>query len=524
MSSIQGMPSSKRISNRKHVTVSEIAGDKVGLDVLPKSFYKVALVRTIEAGSDKNIINLTAHGAVVGDIIRFVTGLNSGIEATILKIIDPNSFKLGSDLPNTPTITDTFNLMRALSPTVDASGGMITTARQSFLRDTIDTNVSEDTAIPANTLALPSKLYFKKDGAMVELTRDTVTPSNNAAMPVEIVGAGGTTISITAGNINVQLSHLGATADSTRIGDGVNEMGVNASLEALTHDAGVLTAVSSLLTELQLKANLTDTQPVSAVSLPLPTGAATEATLSAADTKLGLLAKLTDTQPVSMASSPLPTGAATETTLAAVQSAIALLAKLTDTQPVSAASLPLPTGAATETTLAAADTKLGLLAKLTDTQPVSAASLPLPTGAATETTLAAQSAKLPSTLGQGLMAGSLSVTMASDQAPIKQKNLSPVFLNTTPLIDTAVTPIPTATFLQVIASTPGAASKIHIVEDIGQYMGLYIGAIGSEILQMVLPLGGGIVEIDLPAGTRVSLKSLTGANIISGSIAMNYLN
>ena len=39
------------------------------------------------------------------------------------------------------------------------------------------------------------------------------------------------------------------------------------------------TALANLLTELQLKADLIETQPVSAASLPLPTGAATEATL-----------------------------------------------------------------------------------------------------------------------------------------------------------------------------------------------------------------------------------------------------
>ncbi len=40
------------------------------------------------------------------------------------------------------------------------------------------------------------------------------------------------------------------------------------------------TKLDSLLTELQLKADLTETQPVSVASLPLPTGAATEATLA----------------------------------------------------------------------------------------------------------------------------------------------------------------------------------------------------------------------------------------------------
>lgn len=89
-----------------------------------------------------------------------------------------------------------------------------------------------------------------------------------------------------------------------------------------------------------------DTQPVSAASLPLPSGASTEATLALIKAKTDNLdvllstrtkpadaqsvtGPLTDAQlrasavPVSLASQPLPTGAATEATLALEQSTVA---------------------------------------------------------------------------------------------------------------------------------------------------------------------------------------------------------
>jgi len=94
-------------------------------------------------------------------------------------------------------------------------------------------------------------------------------------------------------------------------------------------DFATQTTLAALLTELQAKADLTETQPVSAASLPLPTGAATEATLA----------------------SLAATDFATQTTLAALLTELQAKADLTETQPVSAASLPLPTGAATEATL-----------------------------------------------------------------------------------------------------------------------------------------------------------------------------
>jgi hypothetical protein len=88
-------------------------------------------------------------------------------------------------------------------------------------------------------------------------------------------------------------------------------------------------AVTGPLTDAQLRASAV---PISAASLPLPTGAATEATLAtrAADRTTAaspFATRLSDGAAFYKATTP------------------------TDTQPISAVSLPLPTGAATETTL-----------------------------------------------------------------------------------------------------------------------------------------------------------------------------
>jgi hypothetical protein len=151
------------------------------------------------------------------------------------------------------------------------------------------------------------------------------------------------------------------------------------------------------------------TQPVSAVSLPLPTGAATAAKQDTANTSLAAIADalagtiavsgalsvaggLTNTElrasavPVSLASLPLPSGAATSAKQAAlgtagtpssdvltVQGATSMTALKVDgsavtqpvsgtfwqaTQPVSAAALPLPSGAATASNQTTANTSL----------------------------------------------------------------------------------------------------------------------------------------------------------------------
>jgi hypothetical protein len=153
------------------------------------------------------------------------------------------------------------------------------------------------------------------------------------------------------------------------------------------------------------------TQPVSASSLPLPSGASQEHTTAASPhaarltdgTAFYKATTPSDTQPISASSLPLPAGAAQEHATAASPHAARLsdgasFYKATtpsDTQPISAASLPLPSGAAQEHTAAnsphaARLTDGSAFYKATtpsDTQPISAVSLPLPTGATTEATL-----------------------------------------------------------------------------------------------------------------------------------------
>lgn len=106
------------------------------------------------------------------------------------------------------------------------------------------------------------------------------------------------------------------------------------------------------------------------------------------------------TQPVSAASLPLPTGAATETTLSALEGKTPSL--VGGRMPVDGSGVTQPVSG----TVA--------VSNFPATQPVSAVSLPLPTGAATETTLSSINSKLP-TLGQKVMTGSVPVVLPSNQ-------------------------------------------------------------------------------------------------------------
>jgi hypothetical protein len=147
------------------------------------------------------------------------------------------------------------------------------------------------------------------------------------------------------------------------------------------------------------------TQPVSAASLPLPTGAATGAkqdtgntSLSSLDTKLPakgqaamaastpvVIASDQSTVPVSAASLPLPTGAATGAKQDTGNTSVASIDTKTPAlgQALAAASTPVVLPAAQITTLTP-PTSIAVN-NFPATQPISAASLPLPSTAATST-------------------------------------------------------------------------------------------------------------------------------------------
>lgn len=169
----------------------------------------------------------------------------------------------------------------------------------------------------------------------------------------------------------------------------------------------------------------------------------------------------TTTQPVSVASLPLPSGAATEATLAKLP--------ITQGAAVGSNSGPLVQGATTTaspsyTTATINPLSLTLAGALrvdgsAVTQPISAASLPLPAGAATSalqttgnTTLTTISGQLPATLGAKTTANSLAVNIASDQTV-------PVSASSLPLptgASTAANQSTEITALQILDDVPAA--------------------------------------------------------------------
>jgi hypothetical protein len=132
-----------------------------------------------------------------------------------------------------------------------------------------------------------------------------------------------------------------------------------------------------------------ETVPISASSLPLPTGAATSALQTSGNSSLAsILANQTNgTQETQVTASVLPTGAATSALQTSGNSSLSsILADLTNGTQVTQVS-NFPATQPVSGTVTANQGTAGASAWLVNgsgvTQPISAASLPLPTGAAT---------------------------------------------------------------------------------------------------------------------------------------------
>ena len=458
-----------------HSTVVPKGITRRGLDVVSGGYYEIndAGFYVAEAGSTASRLVVTGHDFLENDLVRMVTTAN-GIrenELFIERIIDANTVLLTGAFSAEIAIGDQIEVLRFITEKVAPDGSSLTTINSA-----------------------PVRIAYGAGGTYVDtpITKDTTVPSNTVGMPVEIVQASGQSINITAGDLNVQTSRLGVNHDSMRMG--------NQDVEQAYTDLGAgigASRVEDLLSLVELQAIL-------AKMLAAPSSEAKQdiiiTALGALDTELKLKADLSETQPVSMASSPLPTGGSTEAKQDANITAVGLLAKLTDTQPISATALPLPTGASTEATLAALLVELQAKADLGETQPISATALPLPTGAGTE-------AKQDNIITE------LQTLVASNT---HLDNRAFVLHNT---VTTAID-ITGVTVIADIGTTP--CSKIKIACTFGDYMELLVNGVAKG----VVPKGGfsdGFLEVAMPANASIGFRSLTGGNISGGEIVVNVM-
>jgi hypothetical protein len=498
-----------------HVTAQAVPGERIALDVVSHGVYEVSNTGVIGAASVKRLIQSVAHGAKAGDIIKMTSGNSLDAEIPIIEIVDADFFVIPYEADI--AVADTFNLLRHVTPKYAADGSTsvtITSAPTQFILDGNPQQVVEDTVAPANNRAMPNKLFVEIDGVQYAVSKDTGTPANTVSVPVEITGAAGP-INITAGDLNVQLTDLGANFDRTRIGNGTNQWEMNASGEGLVHDADALAELQTIsaidfateATLANIEANQTNgtqktiitdgagdvnTKQLGTALLNTDIALITTTTIhglnssgggSFVDVKVNPSGKLLVAAEVT--ASALPTDAATETTLTNVYNELVTSGNEANTN---ALVLIDEIGAKNETAPATDTASSGLNGRL---QRIAQR-------------LTSLIALFPSSIGQKAKADSLSVTLASDQGALetKQKALTNTF-------DEYLTLTTVQTFT---APANAIGGKIQALSDNGANIRYKQG--GTATTTSGIRLEPGRSE-DFTGGSNITVVSESGTNAVS---------
>ncbi len=301
------------------------------------------------------------------------------------------------------------------------------------------------------------------------------------------------------------------------------------------------------------------TQPISAVALPLPAGAASAANQITTNTALsGIAGQLPTTLGQKTMALSLPVALASDSAGLGVT-----VGNFPATQAISAAALPLPAGAASAANQITTNTALSGIAgqlpatlgqktmaqslpvalasdsaglgvtvgNFPATQAISAAALPLPSGAAsaanqisTNTSLSAISGQFPVSLGPKTSAASFSLTLASDQSNIEPAGAAITGI-TMPAGGTGLTGWLSAIFRSCSDGTglAGSVTSAAIVVSAGNnaYMGgsFQVTNAGTGCTVSYEQSNDGTTWIVLPV---VSAASSASGNITSSTVAGLY--
>jgi hypothetical protein len=100
------------------------------------------------------------------------------------------------------------------------------------------------------------------------------------------------------------------------------------------------------------------------------------------------------------------------------------------------------------------------------------------------------------------------------------------YIDTPEVLDTSVTPIPGSgsSPLQIVSNLYAQTSHLLVKDGIqDRFIGVYKGSPGSEILVCIIGVSADSeLAVDLPAGTRVSLRSMDASPVNSGSLCIQF--
>lgn len=344
------------------------------------------------------------------------------------------------------------------------------TALSSISGDTSNLDVALSTRASEATLSsIDGKLVDGTDigDVTVNNTNGNPVPVSDAGSSLSVDDNGG---SITVDSVDLDIRDLSASQDNVAISDGTNTASVNASSELQTRDDDANTSLSSIDTS---------TQTIAGWDTGAGAVGATTLRTHLSDETLAALESITVDVDIQHTTDSIKIGDGTN--LAAVNASLELQVRDDDAN----------------TTLSSIDGYASTLAgTVSGTEVQVDVVAPLPAGT--------------NTIGS-----------------VDLNYLDVVDVFDTPLLVASSSNIPGSASapLEVVASLAADVKKVHLQDTTGVWIGLYTGAAASEVLKMVInPGSDSVVECDLPAATRISVRRLDSTTAASaGELSVNFL-
>jgi hypothetical protein len=199
------MPTDSGYSNQKKKgtaqfeTVHPLGSAAYGKSSSNKALYEITAAAAIVSvtdilGSNGQVefwkIELTSHGASVGNILRITSGALINFEFDVMSIVNANNFYILPISDVKPAAAMTATVMGWVTQKVSSDGSTsvaITVPPTSYEYNGSPQVVTQDTTTAVNNRALPNLAFFYENTVQTPVFKDTVTPANSKPLPVEII-------------------------------------------------------------------------------------------------------------------------------------------------------------------------------------------------------------------------------------------------------------------------------------------------------------------------------------------------
>lgn len=485
------MPTDNGYSNQKKKgiaqfeTINNIGSGAYGKSVSSKALYQISLVsESIVSvsdvfGSDGQVqfwnIQITAHGASVGNVFRINAGSLINSEYEIIQVINANNFYILPITDIKPAALNTGIIMGWVTSKVTSDGSpaiSIAPSSIAFFKDAILTDVSKDTAVPANSVLLPTENLIAQaslssiDGKFTTLNaKDFATSAKQDTGNTSLSSIDGKFTTLNAKDFATSAKQDTGNSSLSSIDGKFTTLNAKDFATSAKQDTGN-TSLSGINTNTINIPNVITTeggaQPTHGVVVMGHTGAGVARHLLVDGT-----GRLNTTVTVAA----LPTGAST---LAEQQTQTTAIGSLTETAP------------ATDTASSGLNGRLQRIAQR----------------------LTSLIALFPTSLGTKTAANSLAVTLSSDQAAIPNEIIAGTITNA------QVTVGLTAVRATVAGSAPNAARKKLLIKPSENNTGIiYLGSSSVTTANGMSIIGPDRLEFMFDASNYYLISDTAGQSV-----------